>query len=157
MIVHLMRHAKTEVHSTTGRDYDRKLALKGHAQCTQLQEIFKTTFTNRSKICCSSAQRTRETAQLIFNDEHPVLYFDELYLCSASTILQVIREQESVEELLVIGHNFGLSELASYFLGKDVFMKTGGLISIDFPGLSIQEISNSSGELISMHRCDLEE
>ena len=125
-------------------------------QGLKAKQCIDQTSTNRSKICCSSAQRTRETAQLIFNDEHPVLYFDELYLCSYSTILNVIREQESVKELLVIGHNFGLSELASYFLGKDVFMKTGGLISIEFPGFSAQEISNSSGELISRHRCDIE-
>ena len=86
---------------------------------------------------------------------HPIIYLDELYLGTRSDILDVIRLHESEEEILIIGHNLGLSELASYLLGKDVLMKTSGFISIAFPGLSVKEISNSTGELILSHRCDL--
>lgn len=155
MIVHLLRHTKTEEKAITGKDIDRKLVSKGHLQCAQLKEVFKTAFTKAPKIYCSSSQRTRETAYLIFDELHPIIYLDELYLGTRSDILDVIRLHESEEEILIIGHNLGLSELASYLLGKDVLMKTSGFISIAFPGLSVKEISNSTGELILSHRCDL--
>ena len=156
MIVHLLRHAKTETSSTSGKDYDRKLVAKGHEQCTQLKNIISVILGAETKVYCSSAQRTRETAKLIFDSAKPISYFDELYLCGKKRLFDFICEQNSEKEILIIGHNFGVSELASYFIGKQVVMKTGGFMSIEFPDFSIGEISASTGILMSNHRCNIE-
>ena len=39
MIVNFLRHAKTETTSSSGKDYDRNLAPKGHAQCEEIKKI----------------------------------------------------------------------------------------------------------------------
>lgn len=156
MIVHLLRHAKTEVFADTGKDFDRKLARKGHLQCSELKELFLKRIGSETRIFSSAAQRTRETAMLIFEEDHKILYFDELYLCGRNNLLAFICNLKSENEILIIGHNFGISELASYFIGKQVMMKTGGFISIEFPGFSVNELSASTGILKSNHRCTID-
>lgn len=156
MIVHLLRHAKTEAHANTGRDFDRKLAPKGHLQCLELKELLSKRIGAETRMFSSTAQRTRETAKLIFDDDQKILYFDELYLCGRNNLLAFICNLKSANEVLIIGHNFGISELASYFIGKQVVMKTGGFISMEFPGFSVNEISASTGILKSNHRCSID-
>ena len=155
MIVHLLRHAKTEASSSSGRDYDRKLASKGYLQCAKLKEVVKLAINEGCKIHCSSAQRTRETGISIFETQQSISYHDELYLCDRISMAEFIRSYKQENEILIIGHNFGISDLASYFLGTDVTMKTSGFISMEFPNLQSHEISGSTGILISSHRCNL--
>ena len=156
MIIHLLRHAKTEVFSNTGKDFDRKLAPKGHQQCKKLQAIISDALGEETKIFSSSARRTRETAQFIFEDQKEILFFDELYLVSKDDLIAFISNQEEAKEILIIGHNFGISELASYFTGKQIILKTGGFVSIDFPDFSANELSASIGIIKANLRCTID-
>ena len=60
-------------------------------------------------------------------------FFDELYLVGKDDLMTFISNREEAKEILIIGHNFGISELASYYTGKQILLKTGGFVSIDFP------------------------
>ena len=156
MIVHLLRHAKTEISSNSGRDFDRRLASEGHHQCVELQKIIQSNISSKTKISCSSANRTKETAALLFEESRSIDYFESLYLSDLSGLLAFIWKQESDADMLIIGHNFGISELASYLIGKQVVMRTCGFISIDFEGFTAKEISNANGVLISNHGCSID-
>ena len=156
MIVHLMRHAKTEMLSSTGRDFDRKLALKGHKQCTQLKEIIEGQHLDISQIYCSSAQRTRETAKLIFGENKSMTFHDDLYLCEQSDLLQFVWNLDTATDIMLIGHNFGLSNLASYFLDEDIYLKTGAMLSIDFSFSKSSDLSKATGSRIFAHRSSAE-
>ena len=156
MIVHLLRHAKTEMSSISGRDFDRRLAPKGHQQCSELQKIVQSNISSKTNIFCSSANRTKETAGIVFDEGPSIEYFESLYLTDLSGLLAFIWKQESDTDMLIVGHNFGISELASYLIGKQVLMKTGGFVSIDFKGFTAKEISNSNGIMILNHRCTLD-
>ncbi|MDG2153130.1 MAG: histidine phosphatase family protein [Crocinitomicaceae bacterium] len=156
MIVNFLRHAKTETTSSSGKDYDRNLVPKGHTQCEEIKEILNSILSDETKIFCSAAMRTRQTAGLIFGDQKSASYFEELYLSNKETILEFICSQESHHEILIIGHNFGLSEIASYLSGAQVVMKTSGFIRLEFPGLSIAELSASTGIIKSIHRCNID-
>ena len=156
MIVHLLRHAKTEVLSNSGRDFDRRLAPNGHQQCAELQKIIHSNISSETSIFCSSAHRTKETAAAVFDESRSIEYFESLYLTDLSGLLAFIWKQESDADMLIIGHNFGISELASYLIGKQVVMKTSGFISIDFEGFTAKDISNSNGILISNYRCSID-
>ncbi|MDC3309282.1 histidine phosphatase family protein, partial [Crocinitomicaceae bacterium] len=140
MIVNFLRHAKTELNSLSGRDFDRILIPDGHEQCQEVKSKLNRILSNETKIYCSTAVRTRQTAGLIFGNQKLVGYFEELYLSNKETILEFICSQESHHEILIIGHNFGLSEIASYLSGAQVVMKTSGFIRLEFPGLSIAEL-----------------
>ncbi|MDA8910289.1 histidine phosphatase family protein [Crocinitomicaceae bacterium] len=156
MIVNFLRHAKTELNSLSGRDFDRILIPDGHEQCQEVKSKLNRILSNETKIYCSTAVRTRQTAGLIFGNQKLVGYFEELYLSNKETILEFICSQESHHEILIIGHNFGLSEIASYLSGAQVVMKTSGFIRLEFPGLSIAELSASTGVVKSVHRCNID-
>lgn len=156
MIVNFLRHAKTETTSSSGKDYDRNLAPKGHAQCEEIKKIVNSILSDETKIYCSSAVRTRQTAGLIFGDLKSVSYFEELYLSTKETLLEFICSQESSQEILIIGHNFGISELVSYLSGSQVVMKTSGFVRLDFPDFSIRELSASTGVILTIHQCDID-
>ncbi|MBT5437585.1 histidine phosphatase family protein [Crocinitomicaceae bacterium] len=156
MIVNFLRHAKTELNSLSGRDFDRILIPEGHEQCQEVKSKLNRILSNETKIYCSTAVRTRQTAGLIFGNQKLVGYFEELYLSNKETILEFICSQESHHEILIIGHNFGLSEIASYLSGAQVVMKTSGFIRLEFPGLSIAELSASTGVVKSVHRCNID-
>ena len=142
--------------SVSGKDFDRSLAPKGHHQCAELQTIIHSNISSKTNIFCSSANRTKETAALVFVKSRSIEYFESLYLSDLSGLLAFIWKQESDTDMLIIGHNFGISELASYLIGKQVVMRTSGFISIDFEGFTAKEISNSNGVLISNHRCSID-
>jgi phosphohistidine phosphatase len=156
LIVNFLRHAKTELNSLSGRDFDRILIPDGHEQCQEVKSKLNRILSNETKIYCSTAVRTRQTAGLIFGNQKLVGYFEELYLSNKETILEFICSQESHHEILIIGHNFGLSEIASYLSGAQVVMKTSGFIRLEFPGLSIAELSASTGVVKSVHRCNID-
>ena len=111
---------------------------------------------DETKVYCSAAKRTRQTAGLIFGDQKPVSYVEKLYLSNKETILAFICSQEPSQEILIIGHNFGISELVSYLCGSQVVMKTSGFIRLDFPDFSITELSASTGVIKTIHRCDID-
>ena len=156
MIVNFLRHAKTELNSLSGRDFDRILIPDGHEQCQEVKSKLNRILSNETKIYCSTAVRTRQTAGLIFGNQKLVGYFEELYLSNKETILEFICSQESHHEILIIGHNFGLSEIASYLSGAQVVMKTSGFIRLEFLGFSNAELSASTGVIKSIHRCNID-
>ena len=157
MTLYLIRHAKTEKTATSGNDFDRKLAEKGHLQAEKLNEfIAKFDFSNVD-IWCSNALRTKQTLSYI--DTHfpstNIEFKNELYLASSAEIKELIWNTESDKDLLIIGHNEGISDIASYFLGEDIHLKTATIIQISFEAKSRQEWSAELGRMKSVFRPEL--
>ncbi len=113
----LLRHAKTEPQSLIKTDFERRLTDVGKER--QYKISAKLTELNIVPDCilCSTAIRTKETLTelLSVTKWNSQLYFhDELYHASASEILNTLKKYEaSNEQILVIGHNFGISTLAN--------------------------------------------
>lgn len=154
MNLYLIRHAKTEKTATSGNDFDRKLAEKGHLQAEKLNEfIAKFDFSNVD-IWCSDAKRTKQTLSYI--DTHfpstNIEFKNELYLASSAEIKELIWNTESDKDLLIIGHNEGISDIASYFLGEDIHLKTATIIQISFEAKSRQEWSADLGRIQTIFR-----
>ncbi len=147
-----MRHAKTEILSHSGRDYDRKLAPKGIEQCQKLKDILNSMDFADCDVHCSSAQRTTETSARVLEKEKQLTYHDELYLTDKEYLLRFLRERQSTRDILLIGHNFGLSDLASCLLDQEVYMKTGSMLSIEFACPDSSVIEEGKGELLFSHR-----
>lgn len=154
MKIHLLRHCKTERQSISGRDFDRKLNEKGLKQGELLNEYLTQFDFKDTKLLCSSAQRTKETFDLISpkNMFHSVKYFDNLYLCPHSTFLEKIWKEKGKEDLFFVGHNFGISDIANYLLSSDLEMRTGGFLTIGFDIDSWEEVSLGNGDLLNHYR-----
>ncbi len=151
MILHLLRHAKTEKLASSGKDFDRNLAQKGILQSQQLVNYFSQKSLKNTTIYVSAANRTVQTANLIFPNNNLQICRD-LYLASAQQILAFLNTLQSTSDLFVIGHNEGISELASYLLGENIHLQTAGYLAISFSCANSAEISKQTGTILQTFR-----
>lgn len=153
MKLHLIRHAKTLQAEFNERDFNRHLMEKGKDQAEALGEYLN----NQNISCavwCSEATRTKETLVILqkkcqFSE---ITYSTDLYLCSKRTFLEKLWLDKSNEDLIIVGHNFGISDLATYFLNEDIEMRTGEYLCIDFGNYARNETSNGLGKLLNRWR-----
>ena len=147
----ILRHAATEPNSITGNDFDRKLKNEGRHQCHKLRKYFE--LLCFQSVWCSSALRTKETAQLILTDKHPEpLFFDEMYLATNEDLLQKIWNDCPNGDLLLIGHNPGISRLAAYSIEEPFILDTGELIHIEFEVDTWFELTRGTGTIVDRYR-----
>lgn len=154
MRVHLLRHAKTNQISPTGKDFDRQLLPRGYEQIAELKQFLAAHPMAPAHILCSSAVRTRQTLaelQALWPNA-TVAYADELYLASKHEIRSVICALNTPEEILVVGHNEGLSELAIYLSDQAIWLKTCGLISLEFAFESSALVSKETAQILGSFR-----
>lgn len=154
MKLHLLRHAKTNTHSTTGLDFDRELLPRGYEQITALKTFLKAHPIDPKIILCSSAKRTCQTLAEVqdFWPSASIRFIDDLYLAEKEEILKLICAQNCSEEILVVGHNDGLSDLAMNLAHPPHALKTCGFISIEFPFESSAYISADTGSILLVFR-----
>ncbi|MCH2231274.1 MAG: histidine phosphatase family protein [Crocinitomicaceae bacterium] len=152
MKLHLIRHGKAEQGTIETTDINRKLSTKGIKQTTQLGNYL--TKLNDIEVWCSDAIRTRETLFSIqkscqFSN---VNYFFDLYLCSKVDLLSLLWKRKSEEDLIIIGHNFGISDLLSYFADTPLEMRTSEYYCLDFGNLARNETSQGTGSIVDYYR-----
>lgn len=154
MRLHLVRHAKTDPSSDTGRDFDRKLLPKGIIQSNSLAHHLIYQKIEPEIVYCSDATRTKETASILAQAVplKKITYNSELYLADRETLLQLIWGLKHGKELMIIGHNDGLSDLATYLTDELVHMKTCGYLCIEFPFELWRETSRGTGKIIDSFR-----
>jgi phosphohistidine phosphatase len=144
--LHLLRHAKTERNSVSGKDFDRKLAKKGFRQLQNLKEHIENHAIHPDVILVSSAKRTRETynaMQTYFST--PVHFLEDLYLASHHEILSILADFNEAKSILVIGHNNGISDLATYLTEQDCQLPTCGYVQIAIHLTNFNQLSMSTG------------
>ena len=148
--LHILRHAKTEQFSPTGRDFDRFLMEKGLQQRDDLKLFFKTVNAIEN-VWCSSAKRTRETLEVL-EGLPDAQFLDELYLCSQKTILNLLWNSNVQGDILIVGHNYGISDLINYFCDSDIELRTGQYACISFECDSWAETSRGTGTIAQLYR-----
>ena len=115
------------------------------------------------RIISSPAERTFQTCEFLlqgFQGEINVpVWDDRLYLADRDTLLEVIGEQDdSVEKLMIVGHNPGLDDLLLYLsdgapplTSKGKLMTTSTLAVVEITG-KWDNIKASSNRLIQIAR-----
>jgi len=154
MKLHLIRHAKTEQFSPTGKDFDRELMKRGRKQCVELNQFLVNQDLKDTLVFCSSADRTKETlSYLMTNFSNENCFFDkELYLCSLKFYLEFLWKINHEKDIMLIGHNFGISDLANYFLDSEIEMRTAEYLLVSLPFDSWNETSGATGSLTLQYR-----
>lgn len=133
----IMRHAKAERASASGRDFDRLLSARGQTQARAMGEALAERKLVPDRVLVSSAARTLGTWQAmapLFSDA--VVSSDEaLYNAPASRWRA--RIEASLDQpgtFLVIGHNPGIHELAVQLLEEGAGPASAGAsLSEGFP------------------------
>lgn len=141
----LMRHGKAEPNSVSGKDIDRPLSEKGLQSSSKTSEFFKSIGLNPTIAMCSEAVRTRQTLQFASSDQwspEETHFFKELYLASSDSIAEcfafsVVQNHWLQNDIIIIGHNPGLSQLAFHWMGSSTpsdwqGMKVGSILHFEY-------------------------
>jgi phosphohistidine phosphatase len=114
-LLHLLRHAKSSWKDDV-EDRERPLNRRGREAARLVGQHLPATAGDIDLVLCSSAVRTRETLDLVLAGFAPrprCEIEDGLYLADRDELIQRLQQlAESQVNVLVIGHNPGLYELA---------------------------------------------
>jgi phosphohistidine phosphatase len=160
--LYLLRHAKSSWKDTSLPDHDRPLAGRGRRAAKAIGRYLRDQHIEPDLVLCSSARRARETLDRLEKALHAstVRVEEELYAASASTLLDRLRGvDDSVESVMLIGHNPGLQELALDLARPssatdDIAAKypTAALATLEFTVSTWRELGRESGELVGLVR-----
>lgn len=154
LTLNLIRHAKTELRSATGGDKERELASKGISQSNVLGKQIRIQFLELGQVHVSTAFRTQQTYSIIqqqLGTKHPFQLNNMLYHANRETLFLFLQTLEE-KTITIVGHNEGISDLASYLLGEEIQMRTSELLTITFPFSSWEMISGGTANLHSRYR-----
>ena len=96
MQLHILRHAKTDPLSSSGKDFDRKLLKKGQLQAEEMARYFSENQINPGHIFCSTAVRAKETLtsiQKLHTFDTEIVFVPEFYLCEQGVLLDFLWKQ----------------------------------------------------------------
>lgn len=146
----LIRHAKTKQDSSDGSDFSRKLKPRGFEQCKIMKEFLGSLTLNKPLVLCSSASRAIQTFDngIKGSVDAEVVFTKDIYLPFMKDILATINAMEHTGDIIVVGHNYSLSEFLYYLTGENITMKTASLAIIDFEVENSSLISGQSGRLL---------
>ena len=147
--LHLLRHAEPLVMGSISSDKDRPLTEHGLKQCETLKNNLNLDWSDIT-IWCSSAIRTRETALHLLDTEtlNNVCLKEELYHAAMDTLLRLISTYNGTHELMIIGHNNGITDLLNYLSDNDSIMQTCHYACLEFPFDYWSEVSRSTATVV---------
>lgn len=134
----LVRHAKSSWKDPTLRDHDRLLNKRGKRDAPEMGERLARSGCDPDLMVSSSAVRALDTARSVAGKlGYPcerIAVEARLFHAGVSELLQVIRSvDDSVDSLMLFGHNPGLTDLANHIGPRDIFnMPTCAVLHLRF-------------------------
>lgn len=136
--VYLVRHAKSSWDNKDLADFDRPLNERGKKDAPMMGEILRQLQILPDLLLSSPAKRAYSTARKIAKsigysreeiETNPQIYHGE-----PDTLLGILQQQDnSIQSLMLVGHNPGLTELAESLSGKSIEnIPTCGIVCIEF-------------------------
>ena len=153
----LVRHAKSSWKDTGLTDHERPLNKRGQIDAPRMGTLLCDHELIPQRILSSTALRARQTAQAIcdvcgYLEE--VTYLDQLYMAEVEEYISVLRElPDSVERVMVIGHNPGLETLLQLLSGQIQSLPTAVIAHLVLPIHNWTELaSETEGDLVEIWR-----
>ena len=136
----LVRHAKSSWEDPALSDHERPLNKRGKRNAPEMGERLARSGYDPDLIVSSSAVRALDTARSVagklgYPREH-IAVKERLFHAGVSELLQVIRGvDDSVDSLMLFGHNPGLTDLANHLGPKEILnMPTCAVLHLQVPG-----------------------
>jgi phosphohistidine phosphatase len=132
--LYLLRHGKAGKANDGETDYDRQLNKKGVAQIEGVGKHLSEEGQKINQLISSSATRTKETSQIILKhiEIEKSSFHDDLYLASNNAIIKLIHKEAKEKTVIYVGHNFGISDLATELSNQQIAMSTGMIVHLTF-------------------------
>ena len=148
----LFRHAKSDWDDPRARDFDRPLNARGRAWAPIMGDHIRSYCVERglawNRIMSSPAVRAAQTIELAAQGAGLVPHLTKgaalainwdrrLYLASSATLIDVLRElPETLESMLMVGHNPGLEDLIFDLVPDDGSSPLRDIVEVKFPTAS---------------------
>lgn len=131
----LIRHAKSAWDQPSLADHDRPLANRGLLAAPKMGQRLSEKGIKPDRIISSTAERAKSTAQLVakeLNTPEETIWLDrDLYHASAHTMISILKKlPESIQTVLLVGHNPGMNELVYLLGGKIENLPTAGVFAV---------------------------
>lgn len=115
----ILRHAKSDWHTTSASDFDRPLNARGKKDAARIGQWIEEQQRIPQVILCSPALRTQQTLSLVLEQlsTKPVniSFPDSLYLASLDDLLNNIEATDiSAHRIMLVTHNPGADQLLTY-------------------------------------------
>jgi phosphohistidine phosphatase len=134
----LLRHAKAAAPESARNDFERPLTERGESDARLMGTRLRARHAAPTLVVSSPARRAQRTAEIVAHAlDYPleaVALDGRLYLADPDTIMAVVAGQdEALASVLVVGHNFGISDAARRLaptLPVDE-LPTAGVVALD--------------------------
>lgn len=152
--LYLLRHAKSSWKNPALADFDRPLNKRGETDAPRMAEYALKQGIKPEMIISSAALRTRQTADYFFMRLQPaaaLVLEPALYECSPAELWQVVQQcPNTVNSLLLVGHNTCLEEIIADFIADLEKFPTCGLATLHFSIDRWEEIAPKKGRLLNL-------
>lgn len=130
----LVRHAKSDWGAAGLSDHERPLNDRGRRDAPVMAAALAETGFRPDRLLSSTAVRARATAEWFARALHVALEtMPELYGASVPELWDAVAAATG-QNLLIVAHDPGLSELASDLAGRPVAMTTCAVATFSIPG-----------------------
>jgi phosphohistidine phosphatase len=151
----ILRHAKSSWKHTELPDFDRPLNKRGKHDAPRMGELLRQADLLPDLILSSSAQRARQTTQAVVDSSGyggEVRWLDSLYAAPPESYLEALRGlDDSLQRVMVVGHNPGLEELLEQLTGAAGPLPTAALAQVMLPIQGWSQLDEDvSGELVQI-------
>jgi phosphohistidine phosphatase len=151
----VLRHAKAERDSATGRDFDRPLAERGWQDAAEVGRKMLERGLRPDAVIASPAKRVVETLAALAEGYGPLdaAYDQRVYNASPKTLLEVVRAADhEAQTLLLVGHNPGLQllllDLTRGRVGEH--FPTSALAAVDLAVTRWADVDGGCGEAVDL-------
>ncbi len=130
----LMRHAKSSWKNPQLTDSERPLSKRGLQNAPAMGKLIRNMGLSPQHVLCSSSLRTRQTAEAVLRKCQfmgDIKYLDSLYLGAPQAYLEAIHGvPDTVDKLLVVGHNTGMEEFLEFLSGRFEKLPTAAVVHL---------------------------
>lgn len=136
----LLRHAKTEFSSQSGRDFDRELRPRGHKDSGRVARWIRDEAAVPDVVVCSTARRAQQTAEIVCRrlelDYKQVQWESGIYEASPGELIRIAENYVRYATVMMVGHNPGFEMLARILAMDADFrnLPTAGLAYLSWSG-----------------------
>jgi phosphohistidine phosphatase len=153
----ILRHAKSSWNNAQLTDYERPLNGRGKQDAPRMGKLLREQDLVPDLIITSSAERalaTAEAAALASGYEQEIQATRSFYHADPEAYLDALRRlDDSLERVMVVGHNPGMEELAEELTGSWEQMPTAALAQVSLPINHWRELEDgTTGELVNLWR-----
>ncbi|MBU0924963.1 histidine phosphatase family protein [bacterium] len=150
--LYIVRHTQKE-EALQHDDYDRELSPEGLEKAKKIAQNFANKNLPIDLIVASPARRTKITAEIFaqaLDYKKSIMFNEVLYMAFVNELFETIFYTfDSVDSMLLVGHNPSLTALAITLVGFKEKFEMGAIMEINFDCDSWIDISKDNAQLVS--------